>query len=827
MTWTLALRLLAREWRSGELRLLTLALAIAITASCAVGFFTDRVERALLRQATTFLGADLALQSAHPSQLDLRRQARNAGLSYSEQQRFSTMVSAEGETLLVSVKAVDSAYPLRGDLRLSRDIQAQPFSQRGAPATGTLWAEPRVLQGLNASPEQPLTLGISQFTLGALIVNEPDRGGGLISLRPRLIINLDDLPDTRLVQPGSRVTYRYLFSGDAAAIQQLRDWLTPQLRPGERLLDVRQENPSIGGTMERARRYINLSGLLAVSMAAIAIAMAARRYTRRHYDTAALLRCLGQSQGRIMRLFCIQLLVAGTLATLLGIALGWLAQWGLVALLGELLQIELPPGGWRPALTGAATGLLILLATALPPLLQLASVSPLRVLRRELAPIAPASTLIYGLAISVAIGLLWLYSGDYSLAILLGGGSVAGTALLAGLGWLLLRLVGRIPGPLPWRLALKNLYRHPRASLTQLTAFGLTLAAMALILVVRTDLVRDWQAQLPEDAPNHFLINIQPWEVDLLKDFLLQSDVRHSGIHPMIRGRLSHINGKPAAEQIPPDAPGRRGIRRELNLSWSADLAPDNRIEAGRWWQPQDYGRPYISLEAKLAKDLGVTLGDQLRFSFGDRQIDAEILSLRSLDWSSLRPNFFVIFAPGSLADLPATSITSFYLPASRGPWLRQLVQQFPTLTLLEVAPLLENLRAVVAQVSLAAEYVLFFVLAAGITVLFAGLANSIDERLRESALLRTLGAGSTLIRRMLSIEFLLLGALSGLLAALLAQAGIFALYQLLQLAPRFHLLLWISAPLVGALLVWLAGRLATERILHQAPIALLRDHQD
>ena len=818
-----ALRLLWREWQGGELRLLLAALVIAVSASGAVGFFTDRVERALARQATEFIGADLVIRSSQALPGAFALEAQRLGLAQGQQRTLRSMLIHADRMLLVGLKAVDASYPMRGELRLSDSPGGPPRAQRKPPAPGTLWVEPRVLEQLQANVGDEVELGLGRFRLDALLQHEPDRGGGLFSLNPRVMMHLDDLPATALVQPGSRIRYRYLYSGGAAAIAQFRAWLKPRLREGDQLLRVDDESPALGGTLQRAQRYLNLSGLLAAAMASVAIAMAARRYTERHYDSAALLRSFGLSRRRILQLFGLQLLLCGILAALLGVAAGWLAQQGLVALLGPLISAELPGAGWRPALVGIATGLLILVAATLPALLQLAAVAPLRVLRRELTPLPPASLLIYALASLCGTLLLWLYCNDLPLALLIGAGGVLGSLLLAAGGWLLLCLVARLPGPLAWRLSRNNLLRHPRASLTQLTAFGLTLAAMALILLVRSDLLDAWQRQLPDDAPNHFLINIQPAETDALGAYLATAGIPHAGLFPLVRGRLTHINALPAEPQLAADHPGRRATRRELNLTWSDRLPADNRLVAGRWWQPADRGRRLISLEQRLAADLGVGVGDRLRFRIGDQPVEAQILSLRQLDWRTLRPNFYVIFAPGALDDLPATAMTSFYLPSARRGELSALLDRFPTLTLLEVDALLGNIRRIVAQVSLAVEYVLLFVLAAGISVLFAGLRSSLDARLQEGALLRSLGAPSRLLRRMLALEFLLLGALAGLLATGLTWGVGWWLYGLLELDYRIDYRLLLLAPTAGALLVGSAGWLATRHMLRHSPLSLLR----
>ncbi len=798
---------------------------IAVTASSAVGFFTDRVEQALVRQATQFMGADLVISSARPFSQDLNAQAQQRKLEYSEQQIFPSMLINGEKMLLSSIKAVDQSYPLKGNIKASSSMDQPGDNLRQGPPVGSIWLEPRIIQSLGLAIGDRVELGASTLTVSRVLLHEPDRGGGLFSLQPRAIINQLDLQKTEVIQPGSRVQYRYLFNGDESPLQGFRNWLKPHIKPGQRILDINRENASLGTTLTRARSYLNLSGLLAVIMAGIAIAMAARRFSERHYDQAALLRCLGQPQNNILRLYGIQLVSAGVITSLLGVVAGWFFQYLLVSLMSGLIPGELPGPGIEPALVGFSTGMLILCGFALPPLLRLKTVSPLRVLRRELSPLPASAWLVYGLASLLILLLLWSYSKDLKLTLIVAVIGTLGSAILGVLAWLLLKSIVKIPGALPWRLASKNLLRHPLDSLSQLFAFGITLAAMTLILSVRSDLVDNWEKQLPEQAPNNFLINIQSWQLDDLQQFFDKQKINNSGIYPMVRGRLSHINNQAADTWLPEKSPGRRAISRELNLTWSKELADDNKLLDGRWWQPQDYGRPLISLERDLARDLGVKLGDQLRFNFGDRSIDAEITSIRSLDWGSLRPNFYVIFPPETLQDLPANFITSFYLSPDRGALLSQLIQQFPTLTLLEVERLISNIRQIVARVAVAVEYVMMFVLAAGITVLFAALASSIDERLREGALLRTLGGSRRTLTRMLTMEFALVGAIAGLLAALLNEIILFWLYQyMFRIDYQPNLTFWVITPIIGMLLVTLAGLFATRRVINQPPITVFRD---
>ncbi len=822
--WRQALRLFGREYRSGELRLLILSLLIAVAATSAIGFFTDRLERAMLRQASHFLGADLVLRSARPVSPDLAGQARALGLQYSETLQFPSMLIRGDAMMLVSLKVADDHYPLRGLLISRRSQEAASEQGTEGPAPGEIWIAPRIAHALQALPGSQVTVGSTELRVTRLLDAEPAQGGGLFSLRPPALMHRADLAAADVVKPGSRVSYQYLFAGAAVPLDTLKSGLQRQLQPGQRLLDIRDENPTLGRTLNRGKQFLRLAGLLAVILAGIAIAMATRRYCERHYDAAALMRCLGARQSEIVQVFLYQLLLAGLLAGVGGILLGALAHFGLLALLAPLLPHELPPPGWTPLWTSLGTGFSILLGFSLPPLVRLRQVSPLRVLRRDLSPLPLRAWLVYGSSLLLVFLLLWLYSDDLRLTAMVLGGGLAAVLVLGGIAWGLLRLSIQVRGSLVWRLAVTPLQRHLRVTLSQLVAFGLTLSAMALLLLVRSDLIATWQAQLPERAPNHFLINIQPAEVGALESFLTEHQIIHAGISPMVRGRLATINGQPAEQLIGREAPGHRAIRRELNLTWSEALSPDNRIIEGRWWQASDAGRALISLEVDLARDLGVGVGDRLGFFFGSRTIEAEIASLRTLNWSSLRPNFFVIFAPGVLDGLPASYITSFHLPAERRALLQPLVERFPSFTLLEVDQLLRQIRRVIEQVTLAVEYVLGFVLLAGLMVLYAALGSSLDERLYEGALLRTLGASRPLLRRAQLLELSLLGGLSGLLAALTCELVTFGIYQqLFGLPYRPTPWLWLLTPAAGALLISGAGLYGLRPVLASSPLRVWR----
>ncbi|AYF87141.1 ABC transporter permease [Pseudomonas sp. DY-1] len=822
----MAARQLWRDAHSGELRVLFFSLLVAVAASSAIGYFSARLNGAMLLRATEFLGADLLLSGSSPASAEQVERGMRLGLKHASAVEFSSVIATDNGIQLSSVKAADAAYPLRGELKSA----AQPYGEEitgSGPKSGEAWAEARLFATLDLKPGDSIDVGQKTLRLTRVLTYEPDRAGDFYSLTPRVLISLDDLGATGIVQPGSRVRYRELWSGPNEALAQYRAEIEPDLEANQRLEDARQGNRQIGGALGRAERYLNLASLAAVLLAGVAVALSAARFAARRYDASALLRCLGLSRREALLLFGLQLALLGLVASALGALLGWLAQVALFELLAGLLPAVIPSGGLVPALAGIATGLLALAGFALPPLAALGRVPPLRVLRRDLLPLPPSAWLIYGAAL-LALGLImWRLSLDLKLTIaLLGGGLIAalllGGLLLAGLKGLRKALAN---ATLPWRLGLGQLLRYPLAAAGQSLAFGLILLAMALIALLRGELLDTWQNQLPVNAPNHFALNVLPAEKDAFASRLASLSPHPSPLYPVVPGRLTAINGEAVRQLVSKDSQGERAVQRDLSLTWSAELPGDNRLVAGHWWGDLEKSAlPGVSVESKLAESLGVKLGDKLSFSVGGLQRDAEVTSLREVDWDSFQPNFYMIFAPDTLSDLPVTYLTSFYLPPRHDRDLVELSRAFPAVTLLQVEAILVQLRSILAQVTLAVEFVLLFVLAAGLAVLFAGLQSTLDERIRQGALLRALGAERQLLLKARRAEFALLGACSGLLAALGCELVSALLYRFafdLQWHPHPWLLL---LPLLGALLVGSAGVMGTRRALNASPLTVLRE---
>nr|WP_281504097.1 FtsX-like permease family protein [Chromohalobacter beijerinckii] len=825
-----------RDLRAADVRALFVALALAVAASTMIGFFLDRLDRGLTRQAGQLMGGDLVLEQGDPFSEELRQTLRDAGLTLSQQVDLISMVSRDDAFQPASLKVVDAAYPLYGQVRVDRGKGLERLAH--GPVPGSVWVAPRLARLMELDIGDTLAIGDSTLTVSGLIEREPDQSAGFSAFNPRVMMHRDDLAATDLVQPGSRLEYELLAKGPPEAVARVESRLESLRDNGVEVRDVREDRPRLGGALDRAQRYLSLSGLAAVLLAGVAVAMATRRYVDRHLDTAALLRCFGASQRQLVTLFVLQLAWLALAAAVVGALLGLLGQAGLLVILTNFLPLELPPPGPLPLLMGVLTALAVLIGFAGPTLLRLKRVSALKVLRRELDPVPMAGWAVVVIASGVFGALLWLYSGDFTLSLgLLIGGELALAALwLLGHGLLsgLLRLVRGVAGERrhgarhAWRLGARQLARRRHASLGQLLAFSVTFAAMAIIVLVRGDLVTAWESQLPEDTPNYFAINIQPAEREGFREIVEGASDTRSALYPIVRGRLVAIDGDAAEDAVPAEQRDANVLRRELNLTWRETLPEGNRIVAGEWFDadaPAEDGRPVpISMEQELAERLDVTLGEVLRFDIGGETVEGRVTSLRSLDWESFRPNFFVIFPPRTLERFSHSYITAFHLEDERQTVIGKLVSRYPGVSLLNVDAILEQVRELLGQVTRAIELVLVFVLLAGISVLYAALTASRPMRAHESALLRVFGAGDRMIAQIQGAEFALLGIASGLLGALLAEAAALGVYLMwFDLPPRLHWPLWVVMPLGGGLLIGGIGHLLTRQVRRQAPMESLR----
>jgi putative ABC transport system permease protein len=827
----LSLRMLRRDWRAGELRVLAFALVIAVGGMTTVGFFADRVQLALSRQGNQLLGADLIIVSDHPIPGSYAKKAKRLGLAVSTAIKFPSMAAKGDSSILSEIKAVTAGYPLRGELRISEDFGAVSSPRiahvaDAIPSRGSAWVDEKLMIHLGLNRGDTIELGTKHFTVAALITQEPDYSIGFINLRPRVLINADDLAATGLVQQGSRIGYRLLVSGDEGAIGKFRSWAESHLMLGERIEGIRDARPEIKAALERAEKFLSLAALASVVLAAAAAALAVRRFTQRHLDGCAVMRCLGASQAAMLRLYMYHFIILGMIASSVGCVLGIIAQEALTYWLSGVVKAELPwPSVW-PAVHGLLTGMVLLLGFALPPLLNLRSVPALRVLRRDIGASNPHSVTGYlsGLA---ALSLLFLWkAGDVRLGLSVMGAFIAAIAVFGLLGLGLVKTLSHVRGQTggAWRYGLASIRRRATASVVQAVALGLGLMALLALTLIRDDLLQNWRTSLPPDAPNHFLVNIQKDQIQPLAEFFQRHNIAQPPVFPMIRARLTAINDKPVISKDYADMRARRLVEREFNLSWTKEVPSDNQIIQGQWWKPGEKGIAELSVEQDIAKTIGIGLGDRLAYDIAGSTFSGTVTSLRKVDWDTFRVNFFVLTPPEVLEKYPASYITSFHLSQQHAELTNKLIKAFPNLLLIDVAEIISQVQKMIEQVTKAVEFVFLFTLLAGLAVLYAAIVSTQDERIREAAIFRTLGARRGQLARAWAAEFAILGGLAGLFAAAGATAMGYVIGEYaLNLTYTFNPWIWLTGFLTGSVGVTLAGLVGTRSALSTPPLMTLR----
>jgi putative ABC transport system permease protein len=833
----------ARDWRAGELRFLLVALIIAVSSLSAVGFFIDRMRGSLNRDAHQLLGADLLVNSDQPIRAEWRAEAQRRGLLLADTVTFPSMVQAgEGEqsvAQLASVKAVSQGYPLRGQLRITTSAD-EATAGRGAktdatPAPGTLWVDANVLTGLKTAVGSTVKLGEKSFTIAQLIAAEPDRGPSFANFAPRVMLSAADLSATGLVDNGSRVTYRMQVAApsnyDPSRVNAYEQWLKAQIRAGTvkgvRIESLENGRPEMRFTLERADRFLSLVGLLSAMLAAVAVAMAARRFMLRHLDACAMLRCLGLSQNQVSAMYLIEFVLVGLAGSLLGVLVGFGAHYVLLELIGKFISTDLPPVSARPALQGVATGMLLLVGFALPPVLQLRNVPHNRVIRREQAPPRAMALATYGFGTAAFVALLLWQAGDTQLALVTALGFLAGFGLFALVAWLGLFSLKRLRGAVDqqsWRFAVTALQRRPGATIVQVVSLALGLMALLLLTVVRGDLMGAWRSSTPADAPNRFIINIMPDQKAAVEQRLAAARVKDAMLYPMIRGRLTAVNGATVTRTTYQAEDARRLAEREFNLSSMKQMQPTNQLIAGKWYADKP-GEAEASVEQGIAKTLRLKLGDVLRFDIAGKIVEARVTSLRKLEWGSMRANFFVIINPKAMEDTPQTFMTAFHVAGGDASLTNALTREFPNLTVIDVSGIIGQVQEVLNQVVAAVEFLFMFTLASGVLVLYAALMGSQDERTREAGLLRALGATRKQLSQAQWIEFSLVGGLSGVLAASGAAAMGWALatYQF-KFDWSFSPMVWLAGLAVGVACAIAGGWLGLRNVLTQPPLQTLRE---
>jgi putative ABC transport system permease protein len=827
----LGFQTLVRDWRAGELKLLWVSVSLAVAALTAVGFLADRIEVGLQRDARQLLGGDAVVASDQPTPPQMLQWAHDGDLRIAATQSFPTMSRATpekgGATRLVALKAVTANYPLRGRLTVAAD--AGPGTPtRDIPAAHEAWVDDALLLALGLQIGDTLLLGESSFKISRRILNEPDRGGGFMNFAPRVLINQDDLGATELVQAASRMTYRLLVAGDdtqvTAFMKQVEDHIKTQQLRGIRVESLQNGRPEMTQTLERAQKFLNLVALLAALLSAVAVALAARTFALNHLNDCAMLRVLGVSQATMARSFALEFFVVGCLASALGVLGGYAVHTLFVSLLAGLVDSALPQATLRPVAYGLGMGLTLLLAFGLPPVLQLAQVPALRVIRRDVGNLRPTSLAVLTLGVGGFAALLLVVSSDIKLGLIAVGGFAGAVLLFALASWLMVmllrRLVNESTAPRWLVLATRQICARPIYAVLQVSSLSVGLLALVLLVLLRTDLISSWRQVTPVGAPDRFVINIQPDQGPDFKQALQASGVNDFDWYPMIRGRLVEINGQAIGPETYTDERAKRLIDREFNLSNNATLPAHNQLVAGRW---QDEEAGALSVEEGIAKTLNLRLNDRLTFEVAGVKTTATISSLRKVDWGSMRANFFVIYPVANLPDVPRTFMSAFKAPPKPG-FDNQLVAQFPNITQVDTASTVAQIQRVLNQVIGVVELLFGFTLAAGLVVLFAAVTATREERAREYAIMRAVGASAKLLQQVQRAELMGVGLLSGTLASVVAMVVGWVLAK--QVFGFDWTVSWwvpLLGALAGAVLALAAGWWGLREVLRRPVVDTLR----
>lgn len=828
----LSFHLLKRNWRSGELKLLSLSIVLAVTVLAAISVFTSRLQSTLINESNSVLGADAVISGSKLHNPEWESLAEQGNVKHTRSAHFSSMVFAGDEMHLASVKAVDARYPLRGHFEISK--QAFTFEASAiqkvfqGPAQGEAWADSRLLPLLKIKLGDQVYVGELPLRITHVMIAEPDSSSPFSMFGARLLMNYQDLPATKVIQPGSRIDYKWLLASESQTdLQNLLEDLKPQLSQHQRIRDVNDSQERVGRTLQTSQQFLLLTAVIAVLLAGVAISIAARQFSDRHTDQVALMKSLGASASKVRQLYFFQLVILAAIASAIGLLIGEAMQQLIAVSVQQAYQIRLGDAQWMAYLRSYASGFICLICFALPALWYLPSVSPLKILRRELKVLQPQIWMQGIFALVAVLLLIMMFSRNMSLALTLCAGLavvvLVSLVVAAILLWLAKKLIKQLGGY--WRLAFAAILRKPGQSLIQIMVFSIAIMLLYTLVIVRTSLIEEWRVQIPPDAPNHFLVNIPPEGMPSIEQILQNNQVKPEPVYPMMRARLTQINDLDTTEEQKALS---NALRRELNITFASTLAEDNKITQGDWWdkwQRSEKNIPGVSVEENTAKEIGLKLGDKLTFSIGGLILHAEVSSFRSLDWRSMRPNFFFIFEPGSLDQYSPTEITSIYLAPEQKVVINQLLQENPSILVIELDRIIAQIQKIIQQVSDGVLLVLFLTLAGGCLVLFAAVISSVDNRKKEAGLLRALGSSRQLILGSILVEFAILGFLAGLIAIIGAEVLLLGLQVWVLDTPiQPHYLYWLISPVSGSLLLMLMGYFSCRRVVTTPPSIILRE---
>ncbi|MEI8669545.1 cell division protein FtsX [Pseudoalteromonas sp. B131b] len=826
----LALKLFSREFRRGELTVISAAIALAVLTVLTLSMVTERIGQSIAQKSSAFIAADRVLASDHVLDTAFITQAQSQNLKTAQMVYFDTMLFADDEMQFSSVKAASNAYPLKGQLKVKDTLTGETKVANSGPTTGNVWLSESVFYSLNIDIGAQVELGAALFNVSKVIVEEPDAPFNVFSSSRRVLINIDDVAKTEVVQPGSRVYYRQLYAGSEADINSFYEWLKPQMKENQQWYGVKDRQSPISNSLNRAESFLLLAGLLGIILAAVAIAVSAKRYCERQYDPVAMMKTLGGSRSMIRKIYMLHLLLVCAMAVSIGLLIGYGLQEIATSYLSKSMGTELPLGGFKPWLVAISTGVICAVMFSIKPLFDLFDIPPLRVLRRNLGDKLAVSRVHLGMSALTVFLLMWLFSNNIKITLIL----FISTLALIGVLFLVSKLIfggGRKLGLKPgnsWSLAIASIQKRANVNAVQLISFSLAIKLLLFLVVLKNDMISDWQSQLPNDAPNAFLVNITQNELEPINEYLAQKDIQVSEFYPTIRGRVNAVNGELVARSVSlqdnekKDEEARAGIGRELNLTWLKDVPDQNEVTQGTWFGENAMAE--ASVEESMLERLDVEIGDTLTFLIGSQSFDAKITSVRKVNWATLKPNFFIILSPDVLADFPATYISSVRINPDQKRDFSQLLRTYPTITAIDIDNFVKQIQTTISQVSLAIGFVLAIVVLCGALVLISQVQASLGERMQEIVILRTLGAKSRLIKNATLYEFLLLGGLAGLVAALFSDIALLIVQQqMFDLAGKLHPRIWIIGPVAGGVFVAGLGYLMIARTLKQNTQGLVR----
>ena len=846
----LSLRLFRREFGRGELTIIALSIILAVSSVMALSSITNRIEQSILLKSAEFLGADRDLVSSRPIDTNYIDYAKQQNLQTDQHVYFQSMAFANDKLNLAVIKAVTQSYPLRGTLLVADLEDPLSVTEQNGPLPGTVIMSQRLYYMLDKPKE--VEIGEATLKVAGIIDSEPDAPFQVFSAGTRIIMSMEDVAATNIVQPGSRITYAYLYAGEEQALKEFESWIKPQLTKHERFRGVKEGASGIQRSLERAESFLMIAGVLGVILAATAVAVSARLYSQRHLDSIAIMKTLGASVSQVQVVYLCQLLVIAIVSVIGGLVLGGIMQWGAITALSEYLPNDIPALGLEPFLVATVTGFVCALMFSIPSLLKLFRVPPLRVLRRTLGDGVTTSIMAQAIMALTTIALVWFYSQNWKLTAIVTGTGVLLSVLIVvtsrGIISLTRGAASRTNGG-ALKLALASLKRRSKENTSQIIGFTLAIMLMLVLYTLKNSLIEEWQEQLPDGTPNHFVVNISEPELPVVKGMFEKQGITVEQFYPIIRGRITQINDEilkqPKRGEDQEDGAKRKGkaelneeqgtstddqeqegqrvgIGRELNLTFTETFPENNEIIQGEWMVPNKAKQ--VSVEEGVAERLKLKLGDTLYFVIGAQTVSAEVTSIRTVDWNSLQPNFFMIFSNDVIADFPATYITSFYLPKEEKLWINELVTRIPTLSIIDVDAMLTQIKSTINQVSIAIQFVLLIVVIAATLVLLAQVQSSLDERRKETVIFRTIGAKGSMIRNAITLEFLSLGAVAGFIAALVAESSLVAnQHFMFDMTWRPNWDLWLIGPLSGAMFVAIVGSISTRSLMKITPSELIR----